>query len=154
MDRMNKITIHPAGPADLAGVHALLVAAALPTDGVDIAMEILLVAKHGEQVVGAAAVEKHDKQGLLRSVVVAPSARSTGIGFRLVNEALRQAAEAGLEEVGLLTEDAAGYFERFGFRVIDRSAVRGPIVESLEFTDLCPSCATSMWLDLSSKSSQ
>jgi N-acetylglutamate synthase-like GNAT family acetyltransferase len=43
----------------------------------------MVVAKNGDDVVGAAAVELYADGALLRSVVVSPSARGRGLGHRL-----------------------------------------------------------------------
>jgi N-acetylglutamate synthase-like GNAT family acetyltransferase len=145
---MEVLTIERAGSGDSESVRELLADAGLPTEGIPSATLILLVARRGTRILGAAAVEQHGPQGLLRSVVVTPSERSRGLGRQLVRAALRTARELGVREVGLLTLDAAIYFEGFGFRVVERSAVSGPILESIEFTHLCPRNATAMWLDL------
>ena len=126
----------------------MLAAESLPVEGIDSATDILLVATRAGSVVGAAAVELYAKQGLLRSVVVTPHERSAGLADRLVRTVLSEARKVGVEGVGLLTIDAASYFERFGFRVVDRSEIDGDIRTSREFVDLCPDTATAMWLEL------
>jgi amino-acid N-acetyltransferase len=142
------LTIRRARDQDVGAVHRLLAAEGLPVEGIGTATDVLLVAVRGGRVVGSAAVELYGRQALLRSVVVAPSDRSTGVGERLVRAALHAAAVAGVVEVAPLTLDTAEYFERFGFRVVDRGDISGAILNSPEFTVLCPATAISMWLEL------
>jgi amino-acid N-acetyltransferase len=54
-----------------------------------------------------------------------------------------------LTEVYLLTLDAQGYFESFGFAVIDRERVPAEVAASREFDSICPATATAMVLQLS-----
>ena len=44
--------------------------------------------------------------------------------------------------VGLLTETAHGYFDRFGFTRVDRSALLAKFAASAELTGACPASAT------------
>jgi amino-acid N-acetyltransferase len=53
----------------------------------------------------------------------------------------------GLRELYLLTETAAEYFPRFGFRPIAREAVSPAIHGSVEWTSACPVSAQAMVLE-------
>ena len=64
----------------------------------------------------------YDEAGLLRSVAVAPHARSRGLGELLTRSCILYAREAGLESLWLLTTTAPAFFLRLGFTVIDRAA--------------------------------
>lgn len=55
----------------------------------------------------------------IRSLVVEEGARSKGIGGALVEACLREAKDLGIKRVFLLTYQPR-YFERFGFRVINK----------------------------------
>ncbi|NNE45605.1 MAG: GNAT family N-acetyltransferase [Rhodothermales bacterium] len=143
------VTIEKAQRSDVARVNELLSAASLPVDGIEDVFDTLLVAKRGNVLVGAAAIEIHGSQALLRSVVVASSEQSDGVGARLVRDAVESAASLGISEVVLLTTDASDYFKRFGFEAVSRESISGPVIESREFTTLCPSTATAMRLLLS-----
>jgi len=95
------------------------------------------------------ALERHGSPPvyLLRSLAVAPGHRGAGVGAALVRAALAaaDAHERGRAGVGLLTETAAGYFDRFGFTVIDRAALPAALSASAELTGACPATATAYW---------
>jgi len=94
--------------------------------------------------VGLIGLEVFGTTGLLRSLVVAKNARASGLGSKLVG-ALEAAAEtAGIGELWLLTVDAGRFFERLGYRSVDRSRVPEAIRGSREFSELCPAAASVM----------
>ncbi len=148
MANSQAIRVETAGREDWPRVQQLLREASLTPEGIGDDVDVLFVARGGGEAVGAAAVELHGQQALLRSVVVEPALRSAGVGERLVRESIVWATRAGATELWLLTIDAERYFERFGFRIIDRAAVAGPVLQSAEFTSLCPATAIAMKLDL------
>lgn len=134
-----------AHPEDLPGVQQLLTGANLPIEGIETQFPMAYVVhRHGDAVVGVAGLERHGTAGLLRSVAVLPSHRGTGMGRELVGNRLRRARELGLLEVFLLTTTAAPYFARFGFARVERASAPVVLLESLEFTTLCPSSAACM----------
>ena len=81
---------------------------------------------------------------MLRSAVVAPEYRGSGIGRRLVEQLLEHAEEAGIEELYLLTTTAENYFPRFGFTRTTRAAVPDAVKTSAEFRGACPDTAVVM----------
>ena len=125
--------------ADQPAIERLLEGASLPTAGAREAFDHGVVARAGGQVVGAAAVEVFGVAGLLRSVVVAPDRRGTGVGRSLVVEAEHVAHQAGVQDLFLMTETAADWFPRLGYEVVDREVARAAVGASIEFT---LSCAT------------
>jgi amino-acid N-acetyltransferase len=118
-------------------VRALLTGAGLPLDGVDVAFAHGIVALEDGRVVGAAAVEPYGTDGLLRSVVVDPRLRGTGIGRALVAAAESMAADLGLQTLYLITETAVAWFPRLGYAPIERSEAPPGIAGSVEFTVAC-----------------
>lgn len=124
---------------------ALLREARLPTEGVEAAT--LLVARGGG-ISGAVGLEVYGAQALLRSLVVRPDARGSGLGQGLVTAALDLARHRGVREVYLLTETASGFFPRFGFMVVERAAITGPVLASVEFAGACAETAVAMRRDL------
>jgi amino-acid N-acetyltransferase len=141
--------IRPARLADRSGVEGLLAAAGLPLDGLEDQFpgSYAVADAHGE-LVGAAGIERHGGDGLLRSVVVAPEWRGRSLGERLVRERLTWAAAEGLGTVYLLTTSASDYFPRLGFRPAERAAVPAPIRSSREFAGVCPASAVLLALRL------
>jgi amino-acid N-acetyltransferase len=142
------VLLRPAAAADLTEIHALLDASGLPSDGFGDHLDTALVACDGRTLVGVAALELHEPYGLLRSVAVAESHRGCGLGQALSRAALDLARRRGLQAVYLLTQTAAGFFPRLGFREIPRSEVPARVQESIQFTSVCCASAKSMQCDL------
>jgi amino-acid N-acetyltransferase len=83
-------------------------------------------------------LEIYGQAALLRSLVVDPTLRSTGLGSALVQHAEQHAAERGVQALYLLTTTAEPFFERLGYKRLDRREAPPSIQSSREFADLCP----------------
>lgn len=94
-------------------------------------------------LVGVAGLEFYDKSGLVRSVAVDKHFRGQGYGRILVEAVVEKARARGLKMLYLLTDDANVYFERLGFRAVDRKDVDRAVKASVEFTEMCEN-ATAM----------
>ena len=138
------ITIRRAVAADAAAVRALLANASLPLDGVPDDLAHFLVAVQGDAIVGAIGLEHHGDAALLRSAVVAPAQRGSGIGEALTHAIIAEAKAAGATDLVLLTTTAAGWFPRFGFTTITRADAPAALHESVEFKSACPASAVVM----------
>jgi amino-acid N-acetyltransferase len=138
------IEIRPSEAADFEGSAALLEESRLTLEGFRESFGDALVAHRDGRIVGCVALEFHAGTALLRSLVVASSARGQRVGERLTGEALRVAATRGATDVYLLTETARDFFPRFGFRVEDRSLAPPAILGSVEFRTACPKSAVMM----------
>ena len=79
--------------------------------------------------------------GLLRSLAVAPDARGSGLGTRLVEAAEARARDLDLRSLTLLTTTAAPFFEGRGYRRMDRAEAPEAVRPSSEFTATCPASA-------------
>jgi len=143
---MSDIQITPARADDLDAIKALLAANDLPIVGVDEHWKTFLVARDGETLVGCGGAEAYQFAALIRSIAVVPEYRSHGLGRRLVRQLLDRLASRGLREFYLLTTTAEAYFQKRGFRVIDRDEVHPQLLSSREFQDACPASATCMRL--------
>lgn len=75
----------------------------------------------------------------IKSLAVKKEHTKKGIGFQLVEKCLQEAKELGIKKVFALTY-AAGFFEKFGFSVVDKSTlphkVWGECINCIKF----PSC--------------
>ena len=145
------LVVRPAAAKeDLAQVLSLLRGASLPTEGVEEHFsDFLVAADSARRVVGAIGMERYaDRTGLLRSAVVDPSLRNTGIGSKLYERLLEGARSSGIRRIILLTTTAERYFTRKGFTAIPRLTVSGPVTQSTEFTSACPESAVCMVLML------
>jgi amino-acid N-acetyltransferase len=138
--------IRRARPDDYPAIQGLLAAANLPLDGVPEAFQTGFVAEDDERIVGAAALECFEEGGLLRSVVVDPSRRGSGLGQRLTAATLELARGLGLPAVYLLTTTAEGFFPKLGFEATSRAAVPASVQQSIEFRAACPATAVAMAL--------
>ena len=133
-----------ATAADFPPIRDLLGAAGLPTSDLESAQPEFLVIRDGGVVVGAGALQIFGPVALLRSVVVAPDRRRHGYGERLVEALELRAARRQIHELVLLTTTAASFFERAGYRAIERGNAPAALQETDEFRSLCPSAATCM----------
>ncbi len=140
--------IEAARPADWPGVVALLEAANLPAAGLEEHLAGALVARDGGRIVGSVALELYEPDALLRSLAVSPELRGAGLGRRLTEAALALARRRGVGRVYLLTETAAPFFRRLGFRDVARAEVPERVRGSLEFRTLCPASAEALVLEM------
>ncbi len=137
-------TIGPAVPTDLPAILDLIDGSKLPSAGLEQHVGSTLVARDGDRIVGTAALELYGGSALLRSVAVAGELRGPGVGQALTNAALDLAKRRGVHTVYLLTETAAQFFPKFGFRPVPRTDVDPGVLESTEFTTACPASALVM----------
>jgi amino-acid N-acetyltransferase len=141
-------SIEPATPADLAAILDLLASHRLPRAEVERHLDTALVAREGGRIAGCVVLEPYETVGLLRSVAVAQSQRGLGLGIRLTEAGVALARARGIKALYLLTETAAGFFPRFGFRPVSRDEVAPAVRQSIEFTRACPASALAMVKDL------
>jgi amino-acid N-acetyltransferase len=132
------MSIERAGAADVALVEALLAGAMLPLDGAAEAVARAgVVAREGDAIVGAAALELYGEAGLLRSVVVTADRRGTGLGRAVVAAAEALARDEGVRDLYLITETAIDWFPRLGYSPVERSVADAAVGASVEFTTVC-----------------
>lgn len=136
--------IREATDRDLDAVESLLTANDLPLDGVKENFSSFAVAEDNGEIAGAIGLEKFGTVALLRSAVVSPQYRGSGVGRRLVEQVLERASDEGIQELFLLTTTAEKYFPRFGFSPTARSAVPAAVKASAEFQGACPDSAVVM----------
>ena len=142
MTSLSMPILRQATPDDRGAVQELLLASGLPVD--DLGTEKLdgfLIAEHDNKTVGLIGLEILGTVGLLRSLVVEKSARSTGLGGKLVGSLESAAEAAGIVELWLLTIDAERFFQRHNFEIVDRTAAPDAIRRTDEFSSLCPDSA-------------
>lgn len=135
---------HAPSADELIAIGALLEAAGLPTRDLQSAQPEFLVIREDGKVVAAGALQRFGPAALLRSVVVADDRRGRSLGSAIVAELERQAREAKIERLVLLTETAGRFFALRGYQVIERAAAPGDMQQSEEFRSLCPGSATCM----------
>lgn len=137
--------IEPALPSDLAGIRWLLSSDDLPTEDLTVeSLKLFRVVRDEKGVVGAIGIELHERNALLRSLVVAQDQRKTGLGAGLVRAAEALAATQSVSSIYLLTTTAAEFFRQLGYRRVPRDGVPAAIRDTAEFSSLCPSTAIVM----------
>ena len=137
--------VQTACGAELPAVYALLERCHLPVDGLDGSHVHVFVVRAGERIIGCAAVEWYGVRTWLRSVAVHPEYRRRGVGTTLVRYVLQTLRQNGGREVYLLTTTAVGFFRKFGFDVLPRTAVPAEVRQSVEFSLTVCESATAMW---------
>jgi amino-acid N-acetyltransferase len=140
--------IRAASGADMPVILALLAEAGLDAEGLDAPTTTVLVAETAQFLAGTIALELHGRTGLLRSAAVRPELRGRRIGEQLTGALLTRARAMRLRDVVLLTTTAAGFFERMGFAVAERSTLGGSILRSQQFQGGCPATALCMRIAL------
>jgi amino-acid N-acetyltransferase len=138
------IAISAALPGEAPAIASLLRDADLPHEDFADHLANFLVARREGGVVGAVGCELHGWDALLRSLVVAPAHRGTGLGGELVERLAAEARRRGVKRFYLLTTTAEEFFARRGFQKIARQAVPAVIAGTKEFNRLCPSSAVCM----------
>ena len=132
------VTIRPMGPEDVAAVAQLTTQLGYPATEQEIRRRYdlikdrpdagLFVAQHaGSAVVGWIHVQmlymlEADARAEIFGLVVAHTARGTGVGRRLIEAAEEWAMARGLDVMGLRSNqvrtEARGFYEHLGYKVI------------------------------------
>ncbi len=119
----------------------LLRASSLPVDDLATSAVTLFAHRSGGAIAAVVGLQRCGSFGLLRSLAVDPTFRSTGLGTTLCDHACLIAAGEGIATIYLLTTDAADFFAARGFTVVERADVPAPIRATSQFSSLCPSSA-------------
>ena len=142
-------SLRPAAAKDLAAVRELLREAKLHLEGLEKQFGgHYAVAELEGKLVGAMGIEVYGRYGLLRSAVVAPAHRGSGLGARLTRERIAWADARRIEALYVLTVTAAPFFARLGFVEVPRKSAPAEVQASLEFAKLCGSNSVCMRMDL------
>lgn len=126
--------------------RALLRQADLPVDGVgpDTGETFVVAVDDAGRVAGGVGLEGAGPDLLLRSLVVHPDHRRTGLGSALLAAIEDEAAQRNAGTIYLLTTTATAFFAASGFVQRRREEAPQRIRQSREFAVLCPSTAVMM----------
>jgi arsenate reductase len=131
-------TVEPHDP----GLRAALAGALLPTADLDAGgRELHAYETLDGEPVGYGGFERYGAELLLRSIVVLPAARHRGIGSGILALLLRRAFDQGARRAWLLTTDATPFFERAGFKRMERTQAPPAILDTQQAKNLCPASA-------------
>lgn len=120
-------------PGDVGQLRQFLHDADLTVSGLEAGSARLWVTRDGYgAIIGSAGYELSGdaRQALIRSVAVAPSSRSAGLGSRLARFALWQAAEAGAESAWLFSRRSGPFWQRLGFAAASRDELAEALAET------------------------
>ena len=132
-------------------IISLLQSQNLPTGDLPASLSSFYIALEDDKIIGVIGMERYGQYGLLRSMVVHPAHRNKQIAETLINILEDGASSSGIDSVYLLTETAAGYFEKKGYKKIDRIQVPEQVKASSEFSGVCPVSAIVMQKSLVQK---
>jgi len=135
-------------PAKLAQLEALLRLNNLPTQDCVAQAQNFYGMFDGDELIAAGGLEPAANYALLRSIVVKEEFRASGLA-RSISEYLISLAEAeGRQAVYLLTETAGSYFQKLGFTPLPRTEVPVAILQTRQFSALCPDGASCLVMPL------
>lgn len=137
-----------AGPPR-SSASALLESQGLPvSDLTDAHLGHFFYAGDDGSPTGLVGLEIYESVALLRSLVVAESVRSQGLGTALAHHAEQFAASHNIRSIYLLTTTAEPFFNRLGYRRLDRAQAPTSIARTPEFSQLCPATSAFMYKSL------
>lgn len=132
-------------PPSLRGAVALLRSAGLPvSDLTDAHLSNFYYSGSVAEPNGIIGLELYGMHALLRSLVVAVSMRSTGLGSALLDHAESHARRAGVQSIYLLTTTAESFFSHRGYVLTRRDDAPASIRATREFADICPASSAFM----------
>ncbi len=127
------INIIPATGNDIQFITALLLDADLPPDDLETWIGNFLLLSVEGKTVGCIGLESWGKVGLLRSFVISEDYRSKGLGIKLYNRLIALAKEMKLRSILLLAKGASKFFEKNGFKFIERNEAPESVKKSIQF---------------------
>jgi N-acetylglutamate synthase-like GNAT family acetyltransferase len=139
-----------ATPVDHPGIAALLQAVGLRSEGFEDRIDGTLVSAESapaREIDATACLVVEGGFGILRSVAVRKPLQGKGLGMLATAAALQDAWGKGITHVSLFTESAPPFFERLGFRKVDRLELPEPVRTSDHATGECAETATAMVLE-------
>lgn len=121
----------------------------LPADDLTLVNSLFLVYYNThEMLVGSGGLEFYHNLALLRSLAVSQEIRGQQLGKEIVDQLLKEARQRNVREVYLLTQTASFFFQKLGFKPIDRKSVPDAIQKSGEFATVCSPSAEVLMLKL------
>lgn len=136
--------------SDMDSCKQLLEQHNLPTKDFELSKLACVIAEIENEIIGVAALEVHEEYGLFRSFAVDKKFQGKGIGSTLFNTIKNYGVKKKVKEFYLLTEGADSYFLIQGFRKISRYDVPEVMLQTDEFSSICPDSASVFVLSIKS----
>ena len=140
---MPAVEIH-ANPSREAATRVLQAVSLPVEDLTDGHMEHFFYVGAASAPSGLVGLELCGSAALLRSLVVDPGVRGTGMGRRLVEKAEAHARARGARAMFLLTTTAEEFFRRLGYANAERASAPAEIRATREFASVCPASSAFM----------
>jgi amino-acid N-acetyltransferase len=138
------MNIRPAAQTELKEIERLLSENSLPVEDINDGKIQFFVGENDCEIFGVIGLEKYNELGLLRSLAVKNSYKGKKLGLSLVDYLFMFSNKRQIKELYLLTDTAVEYFQKIGFREVDREMVPKAIQQTTEFSKLCPDDAVIM----------
>jgi amino-acid N-acetyltransferase len=108
-----------------------------------------LVAIKKDKIIACVGLQKvNTKNMLLRSLAVKNEYKNMGVGNDLITQLIKISAQKKFKTIHLLTTTADIYFEKKGFMISERNNAPKKVLQTTEFSKICPSTATYMTMNL------
>jgi UDP-N-acetylmuramate: L-alanyl-gamma-D-glutamyl-meso-diaminopimelate ligase len=146
LDRLGD-PVRPARPGDKAQIGQLLDRAGITHAGLDkMWSEFLVVpAPAGNEIAACVAIEHVEDHALFRMLAITPERRGEGLGYSLIDAALKKARMDGALHLYLVTDGTQGFVgEKLGFDVIDQKSIAPAIAATVEYQ--MARSKTAMWM--------
>ena len=128
--------VRPARPGDKERIGQLLNRAGITHAALDkVWSEFLVIpAPQGDEIAACVAIEHVGDDALLRMLAVTPERRGEGLGYSLVEAAMKKARTDGALQLYLVTDGTQGIAgEKLGFDVIDQKSIAPAIASTVEY---------------------
>jgi len=124
---------------DFEYIVALLNQSNLPTIDLKISnMQDFYVAIVDGDIVGVGGIDMQDNMAFVRSFAVKSEYQGQGVAHKIYNTIEDEAKRSGISQFYLLSETATQYFEKFGFKIIQRDTAPQWVQQSTQFSGICP----------------
>jgi len=140
-------SIISASKRELSTALALLKDAKLPTQDIGENTQLYVI-KEEYEIISTVAMEDDNTTALLRSLSTMPAKRGLGYCKKLVHYLEEIAKQKGLQSIYLLTTTAAEFFAKTGYQIVSRSEPPSFILQTSEYSSVCPASATVMKIEL------
>ena len=128
--------VRPARPADRTQISQLLARAGITHAGLDKVWSEFLVMPmpESDEIAACVAIEHVEDDALLRMLAITPERRGEGLGYSLIDAAMKKARLDGALHLYLVTDETQGVVgEKLGFDVIDQKSIAPGITATVEY---------------------
>ena len=138
------VSLRMLAPWEYGQAADILSAAGLIADDLSGATVSMFGLYEGQKTVAVGGFERYGREALLRSMVVLPGLRNRGLGAVLLEKLESLLSAGGIDTLWLLTMTAEAFFQKHGYRRVERSRAPAAIRRTTQFHSLCPASAALM----------